>query len=151
MSLLENFSTQEKSVSKISGLRATKVFYLRPCMTSEVRALKEHDLFARINFCNWFLQLVHNEEFDPHLVLLSNEAWLSWRGEVNSLTASTAYRTSILIHEYGVWSGMNAHRKISTFFGQELHRVTASILTVDGQEGKLFSSCCSTGEFLLRF
>ena len=105
----------------------------------------------RINFFNWFLHFVHNEEFDPHLVLFSNEAWLSSRGEVNFLTASTAYRTSRLVHELRVWSAMNAHRKISTISGQELHMVTASILTVVGQESKIFSSCCTTGEFLLSF
>jgi len=43
-------------------------------MTSEVRALKEYDLFVRINLCNWFLQFVNNKEFDPHLVLFSNKA-----------------------------------------------------------------------------
>jgi len=121
-------------------------------MTSEVRALKEYDLFAGINLCNLFLQFVHNEEFDPHLVLFSNEAWLSLSGEVNSLTASSAHRTSRLVHhELGVRSAKKAQRKISTVSGQELHRVAASILTVVGQEGNIFGSYCSPGEFLLHF
>jgi len=67
------------------------------------------------------------------------------------LAASTACRTSRLVHELGVWSATNAHRKISTISGQELLRVTASILIVVGQERKIFSSCCSTGELLLHF
>jgi hypothetical protein len=92
---------------------------------------------------------VHNKEFDPHLVLFSNEAWLSLRGEVNSLTASSAHKASRLVHELGIWSATNAHRKISTVSGQELQ--TASILNVVGQEGKIFSSNCSPGEFLLHF
>jgi hypothetical protein len=71
-------------------------------------------------------------------VLFSNEAWLSLRGEVNSLTASIEYRTSRLVHEPGVWSAMNVHRRISTISGQELQRVTASILTAFGQEGNIF-------------
>lgn len=84
-------------------------------------------------------------------MLFSNEAWLSLRGEVNSLTVSTAYRTSRLVHELGVWSAMKTNRKVSRISGHELHRVTASKLNVIGQEGKIFSSCCSTSEFLLHF
>jgi hypothetical protein len=71
-------------------------------------------------------------------MLFSNEAWLSLRGEVNSLTYSTEYRTSRRVHELDIWSAMNEHRRIFTISVQELQRVTAGILTAFGQEGNIF-------------
>jgi hypothetical protein len=52
--------------------------------TTLVYALKEHDPIARIHFCNWFLQSVHDGEVDAQLVFFSDEAWFSLCGEVNS-------------------------------------------------------------------
>jgi hypothetical protein len=46
-----------------------------------VHALREHDPVARINFCDWFLQSVHDGEAGPHLVLFSYEAWFSLHGK----------------------------------------------------------------------
>jgi hypothetical protein len=45
-----------------------------------IHAFKEHDPVARINFCNWFLQSVHDEEVDPQLVSFLDEAWFSLCG-----------------------------------------------------------------------
>jgi hypothetical protein len=36
--------------------------------TTVVHAFKEHDPVARINFCDWFLQPVHDGKTDPQLV-----------------------------------------------------------------------------------
>jgi hypothetical protein len=57
---------------------------LQSYKTTVVHALKEYDLVARINFCNWFLWSVHDGEFDPQLVFFSDEAWFSLCGGVNS-------------------------------------------------------------------
>jgi hypothetical protein len=53
---------------KISQLRGRvfrehphKIVKLRPCKATVVHALKEHDLVARIHFCNRFLQSGHRE------------------------------------------------------------------------------------------
>jgi hypothetical protein len=88
MSLLENvaetFSAQGTSVSKTSARRATKLLQLLLCKATVVHALKEHDPVARIHFCNWFLQSVHDGEVDPQLAFFFDEAWFSLVGEVNS-------------------------------------------------------------------
>jgi hypothetical protein len=44
--------------------------------------LKEHHPVAKMNFCNWFLQSVHDGEVDP-VSIFSNVARFSLRGEVN--------------------------------------------------------------------
>ena len=49
-----------------------------------VYAYKEHDLAARIRFCNWFLQSVHNGEVDLHCVFFSYKACFLLRREANS-------------------------------------------------------------------
>jgi hypothetical protein len=49
-----------------------------------VHALKKHNLVVRIHFCNWFVLSIHDAEVAPQLVFLSNEAWISLCGEVNS-------------------------------------------------------------------
>jgi hypothetical protein len=79
-------------------------------------------------------------------VFLSDDAWFSLGGEVNS--QNSGYRSAEnpgLIHELPVhdektrvWCAMNARRGI----------LTVSFLFEFGQEGKIFSICCSTGEFL---
>jgi hypothetical protein len=75
---------QETGVSKTSARSATKLLKLRPYRTVVVYALKARDPVARSNFCNWFLQPVHDGEVDPQLLLFSDEAWFCLRGEVNS-------------------------------------------------------------------
>ena len=78
------FSVQERSVLKTSARRDVKLKQLRPCKTSVVYVLKEHDPVARIHFCSWFLRSLHYGAFGPHLVCFSREAWFLLRVEVNS-------------------------------------------------------------------
>jgi len=49
-----------------------------------VHAYKEHDLAARIHFCNRFLQSIHNGEVDLCLVFFSYKACFLLCREVNS-------------------------------------------------------------------
>jgi hypothetical protein len=46
---------QETGVLMTSSWRATKLLKLWPYNTTVIHALKEHDLVARISFCDWFL------------------------------------------------------------------------------------------------
>jgi hypothetical protein len=52
----------------MSGRRATKLLQLRPCKVTVVHALKEHDPVTRMQFYDWFLQSVHDGQFDPQLI-----------------------------------------------------------------------------------
>lgn len=60
-----------------------KVVTTTTSMALVVHALKEHDLVARIHFCNWFHQSAHNGEVYPQLMFFYDEAWFSLHGEVN--------------------------------------------------------------------
>jgi hypothetical protein len=51
---------QETGVSRTSAQRATKLLKLQPYKTTVIHSSKEHDAVARINFCNWFLQIIHD-------------------------------------------------------------------------------------------
>jgi hypothetical protein len=54
--------------------KVTKLLTLRPYKTTVDHSLRVHDPVARINFCNWFLQPVHNGGVDPQLLLFSDDA-----------------------------------------------------------------------------
>jgi hypothetical protein len=57
---------QETGISKSSATIATKLFKFWPCRVTVVCAL-QCDLAGWVNFCNLFLQLVHDGDVDPHL------------------------------------------------------------------------------------
>jgi hypothetical protein len=64
------------SNSKSSAAKSTKLLKLgHTGKATLVHALQSHDSAGRINFCNWFLQSVHNSEVDPQLTSFSDEAW----------------------------------------------------------------------------
>jgi hypothetical protein len=62
---------QETSVLRTSAWRPTKLLKLRSYKTAIVHALKEHDLIARVHFCNWFLWSVHDGEVNPQSVFFT--------------------------------------------------------------------------------
>ena len=57
------------------------------------------------------------------------------------------------IKKHGGWCAVSACHEISAIAGQELQRVKccAVLVSVFGQERSIFSTCCSTGEFILDF
>jgi len=148
MSLLENvaenFSVQETSVLKMSRWRATNMLQLQLCKTSVVHALKEHSLFARIHFCNWFLQCVYDAQF----MFFCDETWFSWCGTVNS-QSSWYWRVESpgLVHElplhdppkkkFGVSFAMSAHDEISTISGEEFQIVNKSIFCTECTQSRV--------------
>jgi hypothetical protein len=107
-----------------SALNATILLKLWPYKITVVHALKEHDLVVRINTCNWFLQSVHDGEINPQLVFISNEAWSSLHGELNSQNKwYWSAENPRLIHELplhyekiGVWCAISAHRITGPIF-----------------------------------
>jgi hypothetical protein len=49
-----------------------------------VHELKQPDYAARIRFCNWLLQNVHDGIVDPQLLFMTHEAWFHVGGHVNA-------------------------------------------------------------------
>jgi hypothetical protein len=72
------------SVSKTSARKAIKLLQLQPWNIMVAHAYKEHDLAARVPFCNRFLQSVHNGKVDLRLVFFSYKACFLLHREVNS-------------------------------------------------------------------
>jgi hypothetical protein len=93
-------------------------------MTMVDYALKEHDLAARINFCDSFLRSVHDGEFDPQLVFFSEEAWFSLCRVVNSQNnrywsaENPKFIRELPLHDkrIGVWCVISASRIIGPIF-----------------------------------
>jgi hypothetical protein len=127
----ENFWALETSISETSGRRATKLLQLRPCKTSVVDALKEHDPVARIHFCNWFLQSVYDGEVDPQLVFSLVrpgfpyvETWILRTAGTGVQKIQDLFTNSLFMTtKTCVWCAVSARREISTISGQELLRV----------------------------
>jgi hypothetical protein len=61
-----------------------------------VHELKQPDFAARIGFCNWLLQNVHDGTVDPQLLFMPNKAWFHVSGHVNTQNAR-------------IWSNDNPH------------------------------------------
>jgi hypothetical protein len=45
---------------------------------------KKPDYAAKIRFCNWLLQNVHDGIVDPHFLFMTDEAWFPVSGHVNA-------------------------------------------------------------------
>jgi hypothetical protein len=58
---------QETGISISSAAKATKLLKLWQYKATVIHALQPCDLANKINFCNFFLQSVHDSEVDPHL------------------------------------------------------------------------------------
>jgi hypothetical protein len=86
---------QETDISKSSAAKAMKLLKLLPCRATVVHALQPRDPASRINFCNWFLQSVHDGDDDPHLTFSSDKAWFNLQGNI----LSENNRHWISIHE----------------------------------------------------
>jgi hypothetical protein len=54
---------QETGISKSSTAKSAKLHKLQLYMATAVSALQPHEPASSINFCNWGLQLFHDEKF----------------------------------------------------------------------------------------
>jgi hypothetical protein len=61
-----------------------------------VHVLKQPDYAARIRFCNWLLQNVHDGIVDPQVLIMTDEAWLHLSGHANAQNVR-------------IWSDENPH------------------------------------------
>jgi hypothetical protein len=65
---------QETRVSKGDVRTTKKLLKLQPYKTTLVHSLHLCDPETRLNFSNWYLQLVHNGDLKPELTFFSDEA-----------------------------------------------------------------------------
>jgi hypothetical protein len=66
---------QETSVLLGSAFTATKLIEFCPYKITVVHELKQPAFAARIGFCSWLLQNVHDGIVDPQLLFMTDEAW----------------------------------------------------------------------------
>ncbi|PSN46547.1 hypothetical protein C0J52_19601, partial [Blattella germanica] len=78
---------QEVGVSKTSVQHATKLLKLKPYKTRVVHQLLPTDDAGRRNFCNWYLQAIHDGVVDPTLVFFSDETWFHLSGYDGTINA----------------------------------------------------------------
>jgi hypothetical protein len=69
---------------KSSAAKATKLLKLWPYKAAVVHALQPHDSASKINFCNPYLQSVHDSEVDPLFSIFSDEMCFQLHGHVSS-------------------------------------------------------------------
>jgi hypothetical protein len=74
---------QETGVSLGSASTASKLIKFCPYKIPVVHELKQPDFAARIRFCNWLLQNVHDGIVDPQLLFMTDEAWFHVSGRVS--------------------------------------------------------------------
>ena len=115
---------QEVGVSKTSVQHATKLLKLKPYKTRVVHQLLPTDDAGRRNFCNWYLQAIHDGVVDPMLVFFSDETWFHLSGYVNSQNNRFwSLENPHNIHEVplhdvkiGVWCAISGRRIIGPIF-----------------------------------
>jgi hypothetical protein len=118
---------QDTGVSESSARTKTQLLKLRSYKTTLIHALQPRDPAIMIHFCSWFLQSVAEDEIDPQLTLVSDEAWFHLQIYIN--TQINRYLNSLnlqLTHEVpphpvkvGVWSALSARRIIGSVFFNE--------------------------------
>jgi hypothetical protein len=80
--------------------------------------LKQPDFAARIGFCNWLLQNVHDGIVDPQLLFMTDEAWFYVSGLVNVQNVRiwsddnphAIHQVPLLSEKMGVWCAPSPRR-----------------------------------------
>jgi hypothetical protein len=109
---------QQAQVSKTTAWRATKNLHLRPYEIAQVQVIEEGDYGRRTNFCNWFLQTVHDGVLDPKLTFFTVEAWFHLSGYINaqnnrywsSINPRQTFEVPLHDQKVGVWCAITASR-----------------------------------------
>jgi hypothetical protein len=112
---------QECNKSKSSVLRGLIAQRFHPYKVSLVQKLNPADAVARINFCRWTLQCVHDGILDPTLLFMSDEAWFHLRGFMNIGhwdTENLHAVNEVPLHDqkFGVWCAVSGRRIIGPIF-----------------------------------
>lgn len=110
-----------------SAWRATKALKLRPYKISVVQELRPADPRLRIDFCQWYLQSIHDGLVDTNFFFFTDEAWFHLNGYVN--TQNNRYWSSTNPHQFrevplhdvkvGVWCAISASRVIGPIFFED--------------------------------
>lgn len=117
----------QANVSLSSAHKATKLLKAKPYKSTPAQHLRGPDSFARVRYCNWLLQSVHDGYVDPELLFYSDEAWLHLSGYVNSQNnrywcAENPHQLHVRpLHDVkiGVWCAISARRIIGPIFFRE--------------------------------
>jgi hypothetical protein len=72
------------SVSLGSAFTATKLIKFYPHKITVVQEPKQPDYAARIRFCKWLQQHVHDETVNPQLLFMTDEAWFHISGHASA-------------------------------------------------------------------
>ena len=115
---------QETGVSLGSARTATKLIKFRPYKVTVVHELKQPDHAARIRFCNWLLQNVHDGIVDPQLLFMTDEAWFHVGGHVNAQNVRiwsnenphAIQQVPLHSEKVGVWCAVSPRRIIGPIF-----------------------------------
>jgi hypothetical protein len=91
---------------------------------SLVQKLNLADTVARINFCRWTLQCVHDGSVDATLLFVSDDAWFHLSGFVNAQnsrhwdTENPHAVNEVPLHDQkvGVWCAVRGRRIIGPVF-----------------------------------
>jgi hypothetical protein len=111
-------------MSRSSVLRGLKALKFHPYKVSLVQKLNPADPVARINFCRWTLQYVHEGIVDPMLLFMSDEVGFHLSGFVNAQstrqwdTENPHAEHEIPLHDQkvGVWCAVSGRKIIGPIF-----------------------------------
>jgi hypothetical protein len=65
---------QETEISREYARTATKLLKFQPYKTTIVPAVQPCDSIAKLDFCNYYLQPVHNGKTEPELTFFTDKA-----------------------------------------------------------------------------
>jgi hypothetical protein len=94
---------QECNILRSSVLRSLKALKFHPYKVSLVQKLNPADPVARINFCCWTLQCVHDGIVNPMLLFMSDEAWFHLSGHWDTKNPHAVHEVSLHDQKGGVW------------------------------------------------
>jgi hypothetical protein len=83
---------------------------------SLVQKLNPADPVARINFCRWTLQCVHDGIVDPTLPFMSDEAWFYLSGHWDTENPHAVHEVPLHDQTVGVWCAVSGRRIIGPVF-----------------------------------
>jgi hypothetical protein len=112
---------QETGISISSAAKAMKLLTFRPYKTG-FPALQPRGPANRINFCNWFLQSVHDGEVGSHVTIffygVVSFAWM-FPHKVIGTKVLVIHAVPLHCTKVGLWCAMNAKRIIGPIFYAE--------------------------------
>jgi hypothetical protein len=102
-----------------------------------VHELKQPDFAARIRFCRWLLQNVHDGFVDPQLLFMTNEARFHVSGRVGAQNVRirsddnphAIHQVPLHSEKVGVWCALSPRRITGPIFFHETVKLTDTLTT----------------------